>query len=133
MNKALAATLFSATYVSAQGPQWPNCGNTPGFVNGLDACGCLDSGAVPVENTSICRCLDTAIMWIPGGSNCSLGTPGQAAFVNALRTRYEPFNNAASRATADRAKEAAVTAASLANAKADYEAKAAAAKLEWEQ
>lgn len=88
---------------------------------------------MPVENSSICRCLDTAVMWIPGGSNCSLGTPGAAAYVNAMRTRYEPFNNAASRAAIDREKEEAVTAASLAEAKADYEAKAAANKLAWEQ
>jgi hypothetical protein len=50
-----------------------------------------------------------------------------------MRTRYEPFNNAASRAAIDREKEEAVTAASLAGAKADYEAKAAANKLAWEQ
>lgn len=63
-------------------------------------------------------------MWLPGGSNCSLGTPEKAAFINAMRTRYEPFNNAASRAAADREKAAAVTAASLADAKSEYEAKA---------
>jgi len=133
MFKTFTVTLVSAGYVSAQNaPAFPNCAAVPGFVNGLDACGCLDQGAVPIENSSVCRCLDSANMWIPGGSNCSLDTPDKAAFINALRTRYEPFNNAASRAGIDRAVADAVTEASLAGAKADYEAKAAAIKLEWD-
>jgi len=134
MFKTFAATLFSAGYVSAQfEPAFPNCAAVLGFVNGLDACGCADPGAVPIANSNVCRCLDSAIMWIPGGSNCSLDTPDKAAYINSLRTRYEPFNNAASRAAIDRAKADAVTEASLVAAKADYDAKAAAAKIEWDE
>jgi len=76
--------------------------------------------------TSVCECLDKSIQWVPNGSNCSLGNAKKTAYVNAMRTRWEPFNNAALRADKDRAVAEEVTAGRLDEAKAEYEAERAA-------
>ena len=103
MQKTVIA-LITATAVEAQwgaAPQFPACGNVAGFVNTMDACGCVDPWSKPVPGTSVCQCLDNAVMWMPNGSACGLGNAKKEAYVNAMRTRFEPFNNAASRAAAD--------------------------------
>lgn len=104
-------TLLTATAVQAQWdpvPQWPNCGSVAGFTNTMQSCGCIDPWSKPVPGTSVCQCLDSSTMWMPNGSACGLGNVKREAYVNAMRTRFEPFNNAASRAAADRATANAV-------------------------
>lgn len=94
-------------------PAWPNCGSVAGFVNSQDSCGCSDAWSQPIPGTSVCECLDKTLTWMPNGSACSLGTERKAAYVNAMRTRFEPFNNAASRAAKDSALANQVTAVRL--------------------
>lgn len=109
-------TLLTATAVQAQWepvPQWPNCGTVAGFVNTMDSCGCVDPWSKPVPGTSVCECLDNSTMWMPNGSACGLGNAKREAYVNAMRTRFEPFNNAASRAAADRLTANAVASGAL--------------------
>jgi len=57
-------------------------------------------------------------MWMPNGSACGLGNAKKEAYVNAMRTRFEPFNNAASRARADGLTSSAIASGRLTAAQA---------------
>lgn len=109
MIKTFAAAVMFSGASAALVPAWPNCGRVSGWVNTMNSCGCVDAWSKPVPGTSVCECLDKTLTWMPNGSSCSLGNTKKSAYVNAMKTRFEPFNNAASRAANDRALANATT------------------------
>ena len=95
MFKSVSAVAL-ASFTAAK------CGDKLGFYETLGECKCLDRWAVPVAGADICACLDGSSSWVPMGNACGFVNVESQAYVNAMRTRYYPFDNSSSRAAKSR-------------------------------